>query len=344
MARLFDGVNDAITTVAVNPASHQMTVAFWLWWDGYALDDDLALESSTNWNSNAGAVVIDVNGSDGRIGVGYRAASHSVSSQYDQASVTVGAWHHWCIPFDTDLSAAGGGCTLYIDGLPLTPTGGSGAAGSNNLGNHAFYLMSRAASSLFGAGRMAEFTVWNVKLNSAEILALAKGSNPRWVRAANQNIYLPLWGTSSPEVDYSGNGKSGTVSGAVATGHAPVASHVVSIGSTLVPAYVPPKVDEATIYIDLQPSSADISETVDSTIVYLDLQPSGVEGIEKLDAATVYLDLTVQGGECFDTWSSDMLGSGEAHVEWYGVTTVEWTGVAIPEWSYGDPTPEGVHC
>jgi hypothetical protein len=68
------------------------------------------------------------------------------------------------------------------------------------------------------AGYLAEAAVYNAELTLAELVTLAKGYSPLFVRPASLNAYWPLVGKTSPEVELI-NGLGGTLTGTAAAPH-----------------------------------------------------------------------------------------------------------------------------
>jgi len=91
-----------------------------------------------------------------------------------------------------------------IDTMAITITGSTPT-------NH--WLGKRYTDVEFWEGKMAYFVVWNVELTDNEHSALGNGVNPFVIRKSNQLVHSPLNGNNSPENDYSGNGKTGTLDG-----------------------------------------------------------------------------------------------------------------------------------
>ena len=78
------------------------------------------------------------------------------------------AWHHYALVFDRNAAAASE-LRAYVDGALVS---GTKPASTNTLGNFAqstLYFMSRAGSSLFGAGDLDEVAIYNRALSAAEI-------------------------------------------------------------------------------------------------------------------------------------------------------------------------------
>lgn len=137
-------------------------------------------------------------------------------------------------------SAAGGTTVQATSGLgpsngvwghacaTFGPTSGTDRAAYFNGANKGTNTTNRTPSSIdrldigcrgastrvqFFDGLIAEAAIWNVQLTDGEVEALGHGISPLHVRAANLVGYWPLWGTSSPEQDYTRNGNDLTLTG-----------------------------------------------------------------------------------------------------------------------------------
>ena len=96
--------------------------------------------------------------------------------------------------------------------------------------------------------------------------------------------------------------------------------------------------DSATVYLDLQPSSADVLGAVDSATVYLDLWAYSAP------TAVVYLNLQPLGGECYSTFSAEQFGEGEASLRWTGIADPRWSGDANARWTATVSVGDQIHC
>ena len=84
----------------------QLTLEFWLKWNAYANDDDLAFEFTPNFNDNAGGFLVDPNAaSSAASSASASAAANRATTRYF-ARPSAGVWHHYAFVFDTD--GAGG--------------------------------------------------------------------------------------------------------------------------------------------------------------------------------------------------------------------------------------------
>jgi hypothetical protein len=82
-------------------------------------------------------------------------------------------------------------------------------------------VLSRSTDSQFFNGMIAEACVWSVGLTDDEILMLANGAHPWAIHPLNIVGYWPVWGTVSPEPDWSGANNHMTLVGALAADHPP---------------------------------------------------------------------------------------------------------------------------
>ena len=99
--------------------------------------------------------------------------------------------------------------------------------------------------------------------------------------------------------------------------------------------------DNAQVYVDIQVTSADVADRVDSATVYVDLQSSGVDVKEVLDSAMIYVNIQNMGGECYSTFSGQMLGEGEANSRWRaGAYQARWSGEAQERWVLSELSTE----
>lgn len=155
----FNGTSQALSTGVIDFASSaQVTLEMWLDWTAYANNDDLLAETSTNFNSNDKTLFIDPNSSG--------------SSQFDVSAKGIGGTTynggHFTRPasglkhfvFTWDFALSIGGALMekaYVNGAAQTITQDTSQANNTlTFSNYSLYLMSRGASSLFGAGKLDE--------------------------------------------------------------------------------------------------------------------------------------------------------------------------------------------
>lgn len=181
---LFDGTNDFGQTPTMDFSGvSKMTLSFWLNWDGYTANNDFLMESSTSssTSSNIGAIQINPNESTMvgfyvRVRVTTGALGPTTVSSITFPRPTAGAWHYYTICFDRDAGAQQV-TAVYVDGMSQTLTQQeTGTVATGGFGNWAWYLMSRAGSSLFGAGQMDDLRIHNRTPSAAEALSFYRAS------------------------------------------------------------------------------------------------------------------------------------------------------------------------
>jgi len=104
-------------------------------------------------------------------------------------AVTTGAWNHVAGVFTSSTSR-----TPYLNGAVgtenTTSRTPSAAADKTVIGIR--YFQNNAKDSAANESQIAEATIWNVALTAAEILQLAAGYSPLFVRPASLMAYYPL--------------------------------------------------------------------------------------------------------------------------------------------------------
>lgn len=144
-------------------------------------------------------------------------------SHQETDDFTLNAWQFMVATYD---EAAGQGARLYRGTLTSSVIEctyvGTAANGSGNTGtvDGAFTLGNRSANDRGLGGRMAHFGFVNRVLTLAELQALQ--FKPRVV--SGTAIYIPVgYRGTSTQVDWSGNGNSGTVTGTTVAANPPLA-------------------------------------------------------------------------------------------------------------------------
>ncbi len=231
----FDG-NDDFGSVPLNlSATSKATVEFWLKWNAYETDDDLAMELTPNFNGNSGGFLVDPNASQGNFGVGVGIAESRNNAFFARPSA--GQWHHYALVLDTTAPATQQ-ITPYVDGQAVSYTKTAEGSGAGNFANSTLYLMSRGGQSLFGAGSLDEVAVYSRALSAAEIAEhkASHGINrrPHATLSATPNpvetateVSFNASGSTDPDGsivnyqwDLDGNGSFETDTGATATAKA----------------------------------------------------------------------------------------------------------------------------
>jgi YD repeat-containing protein len=177
-AAAFDGASGAASAPVDLSGSSQLTVEFWLNWAAYANDDDLAMELTPNFNDNGGGFLVDPNAGEqgGKFGVAIGRGESRNNVYFARPSAS--AWHHYAFVLDT-TAAAGQQVIPYVDGQPVAYEKTANGTGAGPFANSTLYLMSRAATALFGKGSLDEVALYDRALSPAQINShyLARGGN-----------------------------------------------------------------------------------------------------------------------------------------------------------------------
>lgn len=211
----FDGTDDSLNSSASwSFGVNVITLCFWLNWDNFADNDDLAFEFSVNINNNEHTFIVDPNESATS---GFQVALTGTSGFRAEYITRPSAdiWHHYAIVIDN--STATGDIKIYLNGTEQATTIQiNDKAGSANFKDDTLYFMSRNNSSLNGDGKMEEFYVFTKELNQGEIDILAKSRiRGAGLEISNRFTYNSIddgtAGTSADGdtiADRSGNGKT----------------------------------------------------------------------------------------------------------------------------------------
>ena len=169
----FDGTDDSAVSASIDlTGTNAVTASFWLNWNAYAANDDLAMELSSNSNIITTGFFINPNSSatcSGQVEVDIKGNAGDNTACFARPSA--GTWHHWTIVMDKGAAGATE-ITPYIDGILVTYTKIASPNSTNNFGNHPLYLMSRGGASLFGAGLMDDAKIFNYPLTPTQIKTL----------------------------------------------------------------------------------------------------------------------------------------------------------------------------
>lgn len=209
-ARTFNGTSDNLQSAAtVDLTSTKIvSVAFWLWWDSFADDDDLVMEFGPS-QAVAGHFYMDPNSSATIFQV-HVSADSADSLQCSFTRPSAAAWHHYLFVFD--MTGPGvSTCAIYVDGSTASPTtnNNTGLLGTG-FDNATLNVMSRNATTLFGAGRISDIAIWKSALSAGNATSLAACANPATI-GGGPDFYWPIKQVS-PETPNAG-GVNLTVNG-----------------------------------------------------------------------------------------------------------------------------------
>nr|MBA3845830.1 hypothetical protein [Planctomycetota bacterium] len=175
----FDGVDDRAAVTLDLSTTATVTLAFWLWWDAFADDDDLAFEFcpvGLSFNVGGGGFLVDPNSGNG--GLGRFEVAVKGDAGYNNALFlrpSAGAWHHYALVLDKSAAAADE-VTPYVDGAAVAYVKLDSNENTNAFAAHTLFFMSRPGPNLCGAGRLDDVRIYDRALTPLEISALVIGN------------------------------------------------------------------------------------------------------------------------------------------------------------------------
>lgn len=145
-----------------------LTLAFSLYTPSWNNNDNLAMEFTTNYNSNNGSFIVDPNSGAPTTGLFQVGTKNNPTVGTNFGSFprpTAGTEHRYLICFNQLANPTT--TAVYVDGVPQPFTQRSGSSGTLPFANSTLYLASRAGSSLFLNGRLNDISLWGGRLLSA---------------------------------------------------------------------------------------------------------------------------------------------------------------------------------
>lgn len=209
----------AVASIPLNlSAYNKLTLSFWMYWDSFSNDDKLAMELTTDTNWNVGGFLIDPNASSGKfVAYSLLEAGHGCGTEVIRPSD--GVWHHYVITMDRTApnNASGNFSNIWIDGVYKTPYELYSYHEVGTFANSTLYIMSRANSSLFGAGKLQNI-IFRGGYIATEQDVIAEYENPWQIFDDEEDyIWIPEAGGGVSNIAASGTVQaSGTASPAVA--------------------------------------------------------------------------------------------------------------------------------
>jgi hypothetical protein len=206
-ARTFNGSSDSLQSAStINLASSKIiSLSFWMAWTTFANTDNLAFETSENFNSHNGTLIVDPNDSSTSAFAFYSLSTGLLKCHFARPSTAV---HHYLLIWDTTTPSSGT-CTAYVDGVSQTVTVDINGNDGAGFGNYTLNVMSRNNASLFAAAsKVSDIAIWKSALTSGNATTLAACGNPQ---SLSPDFYWPI-NQTSPEVATDG-GVNLTVNG-----------------------------------------------------------------------------------------------------------------------------------
>jgi hypothetical protein len=215
MARAFNGTSHGLqsaSALAALSGVSRIAVGFWLS-TTYVADDDIALELSVNSNTNLGSFKV-IAGDSTSTSLFAECVGNVGKNDGHCTPPSGSTWHHILINYDFS-KATNETDTVYVDGVSQTLTRTTNSNNTGTFASYVLYVMSRAGTSLFADGSMADLCIWapSSVLTSGDASSLAAGARANTVRTSEVAYYWRLDGTTSPEPNTVG-GIDLTVTGA----------------------------------------------------------------------------------------------------------------------------------
>ncbi len=147
----------ACASIPLNLSAYtKIVLSFWMYWNAFANDDDLAMEFTANGASTTGGFGLDPNESaTSRFQIFGNGGGNAGAKSFTRPSAA--AWHHYMVGLD--MSVSGFVSSVYVDGvsqsLVVDVTGNT----TVSFANSTLYLFSRNNANLFAAGRIQNLVI-----------------------------------------------------------------------------------------------------------------------------------------------------------------------------------------
>jgi hypothetical protein len=294
----FDGVDDRgrVATGVDLSDTNVITVEFWMLWDAHGTNDDLATEfGDTN---AAGGYVVNPNTSGGATQFSAFMANGAggFENHYITPRPSAAAWHHYAFVFNR-AAAVGSKITFYVDGAAVTEIQNSTITTAGNFGNLPLNIMSRAGTSLFGAGDMQHYAIYKTALSAGRIAAhyAARANDPSGGTdvSLTPGAVTALGATRAPTVT-TGSNVNLNPSAAVAVGatRAPTPLIRVFPSAATATAGMPALITVATFTADAANATAGTNAPAVSTGASVNVTPSAALALGATRTPTVTASLT----------------------------------------------------
>ena len=165
----FNGTSDAAQANLALSGTSKVTVEFWMKWNGFTDDDDLAFEFTPNFNSSSGGFLVDPNApqAGGKFGVAIGNGSSRNNAFFNRPSA--GQWHYYAFVLDSSAAAADQ-VTPYVDGQAVAFTKGRIPAPAPATSPTPPWTSCRAPPArLFGNGSLDDVALYDRALDAATV-------------------------------------------------------------------------------------------------------------------------------------------------------------------------------
>lgn len=214
MARDFDGTDDEIYTGNSVFGSKidvdSITFAGWVNIDSNSGVDVIWCTGTTKSAGNI-RTAIEVD-STNAINFNIPFSTTSIDVLTNNNAFTSNTWFHLACTSD------GTDGFIYINGVEASYASQQSGVGSRTTGQDTFVTGENVGGGQDFNGQQAYTTIFSRQLGVGEINLIMHYPFALLDRTVSCQLLWPLWGDTSPEIDYSGNGFNGTVSGATDAG------------------------------------------------------------------------------------------------------------------------------
>ncbi len=198
-----------------NPSGHSGATAYSIYIDFFANVNNIAHYLYQGEDASPFAVTQAFVQSNGTLRTRWDTSGGNNILDITAAELQIGQWHSYLCTYD------GSNLRVYLDGAEVTNSPLAATGGLDNTPD-TFRVGNVSNGTLPFDGKLCEYCHWAATLTANEAVTLANGISPGDIRPTDIEIYLPIEGNDSPELDYSPNGLSGTVNGTlVKANHSP---------------------------------------------------------------------------------------------------------------------------
>lgn len=140
--------------------------------------------------------------------------TNAMVKQTTTNALATGAWMNFVCVWSGGTSGA-----VYKDGASQTLSDASSGTPTTLAATTASFTYGQSSAGVDGFdGSLAEVGIWPVAFSAADVASYAAGVSPLCIRASQLELYSPLWGRNSPELDLI-TPSEGTLTGTQSSNH-----------------------------------------------------------------------------------------------------------------------------
>lgn len=221
-SRAFSGTTNKVTVngnSAVNIFSGPLTLSFWVYPTSTSRGYPVGkwVDGSGGVNQQYITTINDAAPGANLFGTELGAFNTITGWYIGCGTVTTGHWYRITARLDTAGILQGSPAYFFNVGGFITASCFGGATGGERRSSSTSNLLlgcghgTQTTNCL--EGNLCDVAIWNAVLSNAEVAALANGVSAGKIRRTSQVFYMPLFGETSPEGEFSGNALTGTLTG-----------------------------------------------------------------------------------------------------------------------------------